>query len=271
MTMNHESWVGRNLRISAARGRFAAECRDSATKASGEFLHRRAWRSCVRQRLVSRRGDPGSRAHPQELVARRVCASVARRTINSCNEEKGAPQGAPFKLHRKYVTCAMFGRKRLRRVVHLVFDRMRGVLEADHFRHLQVDVAVDEVVVEHAAGLEELAVLVEFFRAPGAANRTPSGSASARPAADRRDPCPSPIAGIELVLDAVEAGHQHRGKAEIGIGERIGEAHLDALGLRVGRCRGCGTRPSGCAPSRRAAPAPRSPAPDACRSWWSGW
>jgi hypothetical protein len=30
---------------------------------------------------------------------------------------------------------------------------MRGVFEADHFLHLEVDVAVDEVVVEHAAGL----------------------------------------------------------------------------------------------------------------------
>jgi hypothetical protein len=30
---------------------------------------------------------------------------------------------------------------------------MRGVLEADHLGHLQLDVAVDEVVIEHAAGL----------------------------------------------------------------------------------------------------------------------
>ena len=43
------------------------------------------------------------------------------------------------------------------------------------------------------------------------------------------------VARMHLVLDAVEAGHQHRGKAEIRIGERIGEADFDALGLRVGR------------------------------------
>src|SRR6266853_6293372 len=49
----------------------------------------------------------------------------------------------------------------LGRVVHLVLDRMRGVLEADHLLHLQLDVAVDEIVVEHAADLEELAILVE--------------------------------------------------------------------------------------------------------------
>src|SRR5262245_41763442 len=50
------------------------------------------------------------------------------------------------------------------RVVHLELDRMRGVLEADHFLHLELDVAVDEVVVEHAADLEELAVLVELLQ-----------------------------------------------------------------------------------------------------------
>ena len=40
---------------------------------------------------------------------------------------------------------------------------MRGVLEADNFRHLQVDIGVDEIVIEHFAGLQEGAVFVEFF------------------------------------------------------------------------------------------------------------
>jgi len=39
---------------------------------------------------------------------------------------------------------------------------MRGVLEPDHFLHLELDVAVEEVVVEYAAGLEEVAVLLEI-------------------------------------------------------------------------------------------------------------
>jgi hypothetical protein len=39
------------------------------------------------------------------------------------------------------------------------------------------------------------------------------------------------ILRIELVLHAIEASHQHRGEAGIGIiGQRIGETHLDALG-----------------------------------------
>src|SRR5258708_1493848 len=50
------------------------------------------------------------------------------------------------------------------RIVHLEFDRMRGHLEALDFRHLQFDIAIDEVVVEHAAVLEEGAVLVEIFQ-----------------------------------------------------------------------------------------------------------
>ena len=44
-------------------------------------------------------------------------------------------------------------------------------------------------------------------------------------------------AGIDLVRDAVEARHQHRREGEIGVGRRVGEAHLDALGLRVRRPR----------------------------------
>ena len=58
---------------------------------------------------------------------------------------------------------------------------MRGHLEASDFGHLQFDEAVDEVVVEHAAGLEERAILVEVLER--FAQRT----------ADRRD-------GLQLFL-----------------------------------------------------------------------
>ena len=44
---------------------------------------------------------------------------------------------------------------------------MRGVFEADDLRHLQLDVAVDEVVIEHAAGLEELDKDRAFLKAGG--------------------------------------------------------------------------------------------------------
>jgi hypothetical protein len=61
----------------------------------------------------------------------------------------------------KVVARGDFWEEVLSRVVHLVFDRVGGVFEADHLGHLQLDIAVDEIVVEHAAGLEERAVLVE--------------------------------------------------------------------------------------------------------------
>src|SRR6201999_2336283 len=72
-----------------------------------------------------------------------------------CRREKVRSEERPFVLVRRISS--------LRRIVHLELNRVRGVLEADHFGHLQLDVAVDEVVVEHAAGLEEGAVLVELL------------------------------------------------------------------------------------------------------------
>ena len=47
------------------------------------------------------------------------------------------------------------------RIVHVEFDRVRRHFKAHHLGHLQLDIAVDEVVVEHVARLEEGAVLVE--------------------------------------------------------------------------------------------------------------
>src|SRR5687767_3532881 len=69
---------------------------------------------------------------------------------------KGRPTGRAF----AFVTQPA---KPLGRVVHLELDRVRGVLEADHLLHLQVDVAVDEVVVEYPTGLEEGAILVQLL------------------------------------------------------------------------------------------------------------
>jgi Ni,Fe-hydrogenase III large subunit len=54
-------------------------------------------------------------------------------------------------------------RARSLRIVHIELDRVRGHLKTLDFGHLQLDEAVDEVVVEHAAALEEDAVLVEVF------------------------------------------------------------------------------------------------------------
>src|SRR6266849_6989997 len=120
-----------------------------------------------------------------------------------------------------------------RRIIHLELDRMRSVLEPDHFLHLELDVHLDEIVVEHPAGFEELAVLVEIAErlAQRPAHRGDLLELARRQVVevlvDRR-------AGIELVLDAVETRHQHRRERKIRIGERIGIAYLDALALGRG-------------------------------------
>jgi hypothetical protein len=49
-------------------------------------------------------------------------------------------------------------------VVHVEFDRVRRHFVTLDFFHLQFDVGIDLVVVEHAAGLQELAVLIEAFQ-----------------------------------------------------------------------------------------------------------
>src|SRR3984885_7303786 len=98
-----------------------------------------------------------------------------------------------------------YSRQRLRRVVHFEFDRMRGVLEADDFGHLQIDISVDEVVVEHAAGLEEAAVLVELLErlAERAANGWNLLQLLRREIVEI---LVHRFAGMEFVLDAVPAG-----------------------------------------------------------------
>src|SRR5690606_11381015 len=58
----------------------------------------------------------------------------------------------------------------LRGIVHVVFDRVRRHFIAQHLGHLELDERIDLVVVEHAARLEEGAVLVEALeRFPKAA------------------------------------------------------------------------------------------------------
>jgi len=80
----------------------------------------------------------------------------------------------------------------LRRVVHVELDRMGCVLEADYFRHLEVDIAVDEIVIEHTAGLEERTVPVEVTERLARQLRTFTGPDGAElldlPDAPRPDP-----------------------------------------------------------------------------------
>src|SRR5271169_966360 len=105
-------------------------------------------------------------------------------------------------------------------VIHLELDRMGSVLEADQLLHLQLRVAVKEVIVEHPTSLEEITIFFEV------------AERFTQRAADRRDLLEllrrqvvevlvDGWAGIELILDAVKARHQHGRKSEIGICQRI--------------------------------------------------
>src|SRR3974377_1870067 len=108
----------------------------------------------------------------------------------------------------------MVWEQRLRRIVHFELDWMWRVLERDQFRDFKVDVAVNEVVVEHTARSEETAIFVEF------AESLPQRAAHRRNALEfrRRQIVQVLVNGrarIQLVLDDVETGTPHRPEREI--------------------------------------------------------
>src|SRR5688500_9334721 len=57
----------------------------------------------------------------------------------------------------------LFGRGQSGLVVHVVLDRVRMCFHTEHFLHLEINVAVDEVVVHNAAGFYEVAIAIEAF------------------------------------------------------------------------------------------------------------
>src|SRR5207249_6579470 len=107
---------------------------------------------------------------------------------------------------------------------------MRSHLEAFDFGHLQLDIAVDEVVVENAAILQEGAVLVEVLQrlAKRTAHRLDRIQLFLRQIIEVLDHCRT---RIELILDAVEFGQPQRREAEIWYGYRIGATDPGALRL----------------------------------------
>src|SRR6187549_1224653 len=115
-------------------------------------------------------------------------------------------------------------------VVHVELDRMSRHAEARDFLCLQSDVSIDHVVGEHATAGQELAVLVEVLE--GHVERM----------THRRDVLRffrlevvqilvGRFARMDLVLNAVEAGHHHGGKREVRIRGRVRETHFDAARL----------------------------------------
>ncbi|EDM72004.1 hypothetical protein RAZWK3B_17838 [Roseobacter sp. AzwK-3b] len=115
-------------------------------------------------------------------------------------------------------------------VIHHEFDRMGCVLVCFELFHLEVDIAVDLVLGEDVTGQQEGMVGLQGFErfAQAAAD---GGDAFEFLGGQIVEVLVHGFARIDLVLDAVEAGHQQGREAQIGVGRRIGEAGFDALCL----------------------------------------
>src|ERR1700736_6217565 len=122
---------------------------------SSSSMTRRAIRPANTTAAATRYGRRGGSA-----IFRSRCSL---RPENSMPEERAAIRPPPIRS---------FGINS-QRIIHVEFDRVRGHLAAHHLAHFQFDVAVDDVVVEDAAGLEERAVLVEIGE--GVAERAADG------------------------------------------------------------------------------------------------
>jgi hypothetical protein len=118
-------------------------------------------------------------------------------------------------------------------VVQLELVRVRAQADrVDLVGALVVDPGLDEVLGEHAA-LEQVVVVglerVEHLGQRARHLRDVGGLVRRQLVevlVDRRR-------RLDLVLDAVEAGHQHRREREVRVARRVRAAELDALGLRV--------------------------------------
>ena len=91
-------------------------------------------------------------------------------------------------------------------------------------------VVVDEVLGEHVALRQEL--VVGFERGERLPERARHGRDLGQFLGRQVvDVLVDRVARVDPILDAVEAGHEHRREREIRIARRVGAAELDALGL----------------------------------------
>src|SRR5436309_1081904 len=87
---------------------------------------------------------PQQTARMEQSASRRPALRRRARSMRATSFPAGnerAPVRTPF-------DCAIPVMPGSSRVVHFEFNRVRCVFEADHLRHLQLDIAVDEIVVE---------------------------------------------------------------------------------------------------------------------------
>ena len=105
-----------------------------------------------------------------------------------------------------------------------------------HLVALERKIGVNQIVAENAAAGKEITILVEVFESltQFGANRRDLGVFFRRQVVQI---LVGGFARMNLVLDAVKTGHQHRREGEIRIGRRIREADFDAASLGTGHVR----------------------------------
>ena len=108
---------------------------------------------------------------------------------------------------------------------------MRGVLQRDDLFHLQLDIGIDLVVGEDIALGQVRTVGAEALErlAQRCADGRDLGQFLGRQVVQV---LVHGIARMDLVLDAVEAGHQHRREGQVRVRGGVRETDLDALAVR---------------------------------------
>src|SRR5947207_3315150 len=101
-------------------------------------------------------------------------------------------------------------------VVHLELNRVRGHAKTGDLLHLEADIGVDYVVGEHPAPRQELAIFVEMLdgHVQGMANRRNMFSFLRLEVVEI---LVRGVSRVELVLNAVEAGHHHGREGEVRV------------------------------------------------------
>src|SRR3954469_18264172 len=149
--------------------------------------------------------------------------------------ERSGPIGLPGNSDQRVRSTE--GRNPCLRVLTLVVEVERelvGVRTQAEGVHLVlalvVDPGLDDLRREHVALEEERTVALQSLerlveRAGGL------GNVLRLLGRHRIDVLVERLARVDLVLDAVEAGHQHRREGDVRVGGRVGAAELEALGL----------------------------------------
>src|SRR3569833_4720555 len=117
-------------------------------------------------------------------------------------------------------------------IVQLELHRVGRHAEPGDLLHLEPHICIDDIVGEDAAAREELAILVEVLerhveRMTYCWNVLRLLGLEVVQVLVRR------IAGMDLVLNAVEARHHHGREGEVRVRAGIREAHFDAARFRV--------------------------------------